>query len=241
MANYLSGEELLKVCPWDSSHRLAPRRFLTHLATCPSKGRNPNLVQCIYDLSHVYQKGCEAEHMSQCAGFVREVEDKMMEPSPQIPSRVCSVTEEPKFSVIPSLNKGRRRSTPAPDEWDNDTEEDCNSKKKLLFQNAHNWREICFDPKTGVLKRQLDKVSYSRLSTSEKNEYHQASLRAPKEVHNNGSSSTSSGDMRLPGEPVYSPQDFRLPVARSAAMPGDRIPSSDSDIPRLAIGRGQRK
>lgn len=254
MACYVPGspeKEVFKKCPWDPAHcRIAPRKFLTHVMTCSSKGRDPNLVQCTYDLCHVYRKGSEANHMAECAGFKRDMEEKMA---------VKEVREQPvsdernqkePFDTIHTAKPSRRRQQ-VEDDWSNESEdpfEDSHDiRRKLYFKNPSEWRRNCFDPETGFLARPLDKVAYSGLSASEKHDYNQAVARATK-------TGQLSGGLvaREPEVDTWLMPSFgnRFPAQTALAVPSKgRLPSGNRDLvhtsqenspPRLALGRGRR-
>ena len=186
MACYVSGspeKEVFKKCPWDPAHsRIAPRRFLTHVMTCPSKGRDPSLVQCTYDLCHVYHKGSEADHMAECAGFKRDMEEKMAAKEVRQQAVSDGSNKKEPFDTIHTAKPSRRKQVE--DDWSNESEdpfEDSHDiRKKLYFKNPSEWRTDCFDPETGFLTRPLDKVAYSGLSASEKYDYNRAVARATK-------------------------------------------------------------
>lgn len=256
MACYVSGspeKELFKQCPWDPTHcRIAPRRFLIHVMTCSSKGRDPNLVQCTYDLCHVYCKGSEVDHMAECAGFKRDMEEKMAakEVRQQPVSDESNLKES--FDAIHIAKPSRKRQQ-VEDDWSNESEdpfEDCDDiRKKLYFKNPSEWRRDCFDPETGFLTRPLDKVAYSGLSASEKYNYNRAVSRAIKmDQMSDGliekepevdACFIPSFQTPFPGQAdVAVPSRRHLPLDNRHFVLNDTL--REDPPPRLALGRGRR-
>ena len=109
-------EAIFVTCPFNRNHRVAERRFQIHVTHCPDSApalmAKRGLKRCPYNLLHVYQASCEADHMKSCAEFaaalrgsveardarLQQQQKQQEQPPPQEQSAAASLVEKkPRF------------------------------------------------------------------------------------------------------------------------------------------------
>ena len=68
MATFTNYQDTLKICPYNSNHRVSARRFQQHLVSCEKSGlyKDKNLVQCPYNATHRIPADKLNEHVLTC-------------------------------------------------------------------------------------------------------------------------------------------------------------------------------
>lgn len=108
MATFTNYQDTLKICPYNSNHRVSARRFQQHLVSCEKSGlyKDKNLVQCPYNATHRIPADKLNEHVLTCKDNRSVIREMTTERT--VKAAKSSVTE----------NERKPNRPPEEEDWD---------------------------------------------------------------------------------------------------------------------------
>lgn len=170
------GEEVMLLdCPYDRSHKIAPRRQQFHVKSCPSQFKSSAscMTTCRYNSGHIVRKDQMDLHLSRCPDFRSHLRHQVQAASAPRPQ---THTNDRQISSSATNSDPRRQAS-----WDRESlkrplgyeaREQSNKRHKYMdLEKPFDWKSHCFRPDGGLIQP-LGTLGLSRLNRWEKSEYY---------------------------------------------------------------------
>ena len=149
-------------CPWNPCHVIAERVLLTHVASCADRKKVEGLMECPFDMLHVFAVHKKEQHFLECQGYADNLRGQ---------------EELKNYEKRRSGSTGKRAAEDeedmSVDDWDAPTNQAPMASMRSAEAQAQNWRTDCFY-RDGIVKKTLDTMAYNRLNWREREAYQQA-------------------------------------------------------------------
>ena len=80
MATQEEPDGRLKICPYNTSHRVALTKYASHIVACAKTFQNSGLAQCAFHAGHRIPKNEYLEHLYNCEYMNEEILEKVILP-----------------------------------------------------------------------------------------------------------------------------------------------------------------